>query len=254
MQSNKLHHDFCSISSSLLKGFQHGDLLMSYRSMFQDVRDAMDFIHDTVNEQNEASQLGHGKSCSVSISVLLICALQGILKDRTLKNVEKYVVKDVSKPTPLCTNMSLSYLSQKWWNGVVHSRSSLCSWPGLKKWPRSSSPPTVTITTRRWAATRIHSVLKRHQSSHSSVFSFFIKAIMKYLLESNVKVRHSASGCMSAKFIWMSLTFLFIQVRKTPGAPSSTWLWWIPRSRCSSQRGRCWDKWTRYEHESLPGA
>lgn len=70
---------------------------MSYRSMFQDVRDAMDFIHDTVNEQNEASQLGHGKSYSVSISVLPICAMQGILKDRTLKNLEKYVVKDVSK-------------------------------------------------------------------------------------------------------------------------------------------------------------
>ncbi|KAK0139536.1 Cytosolic purine 5'-nucleotidase [Merluccius polli] len=31
------------------KGFQHGDLFMSFRSMFQDVRDAMDHVHDTPN-------------------------------------------------------------------------------------------------------------------------------------------------------------------------------------------------------------
>uniref|UniRef100_A0A8C1KMD1 5'-nucleotidase, cytosolic II, like 1 n=1 Tax=Cyprinus carpio TaxID=7962 RepID=A0A8C1KMD1_CYPCA len=30
------------------KGFKHGDLFMSHRSMFQDVRDAMDHLHDTV--------------------------------------------------------------------------------------------------------------------------------------------------------------------------------------------------------------
>uniref|UniRef100_A0A3B5L6E7 5'-nucleotidase, cytosolic II, like 1 n=1 Tax=Xiphophorus couchianus TaxID=32473 RepID=A0A3B5L6E7_9TELE len=41
----------CTRYSNLQKGFQHGDLFMSYRSMFQDVRDAMDFIHDTVNHQ-----------------------------------------------------------------------------------------------------------------------------------------------------------------------------------------------------------
>lgn len=33
----------------MLKGYHHGDLFMSFRSMFQDVRDAMDFIHDTVS-------------------------------------------------------------------------------------------------------------------------------------------------------------------------------------------------------------
>ncbi|XP_044031126.1 5'-nucleotidase, cytosolic II, like 1 isoform X2 [Siniperca chuatsi] len=55
----------CTRYTNLLKGYQHGDLFMSYRSMFQDVRDAMDFIHDT-----------------------------GTLKERTLKNLEKYVVKD----------------------------------------------------------------------------------------------------------------------------------------------------------------
>ncbi|XP_062340020.1 5'-nucleotidase, cytosolic II, like 1 isoform X2 [Osmerus eperlanus] len=47
------------------KGYQHGDLYMSYRSMFQDVRDAMDFIHNT-----------------------------GILKERTVTDLEKYVIKN----------------------------------------------------------------------------------------------------------------------------------------------------------------
>ncbi|XP_071769656.1 5'-nucleotidase, cytosolic II, like 1 [Centroberyx gerrardi] len=59
----------CSRYINLLKGYQHGDLFMSFRSMFQDVRDAMDFVHDT-----------------------------GSLKDRTIKNLEKYVVKDPNLP------------------------------------------------------------------------------------------------------------------------------------------------------------
>ncbi|XP_035524001.1 5'-nucleotidase, cytosolic II, like 1 isoform X1 [Morone saxatilis] len=59
----------CTRYTNILKGYQHGDLFMSYRSMFQDVRDAMDFIHDT-----------------------------GILKERTIKNLEKYVVKDTNLP------------------------------------------------------------------------------------------------------------------------------------------------------------
>ncbi|XP_030292450.1 5'-nucleotidase, cytosolic II, like 1 [Sparus aurata] len=55
----------CTRYTNLPTGYQHGDLFMSYRSMFQDVRDAMDFIHDT-----------------------------GTLKERTIKNLDKYVVKD----------------------------------------------------------------------------------------------------------------------------------------------------------------
>ncbi|XP_062269048.1 5'-nucleotidase, cytosolic II, like 1 [Platichthys flesus] len=55
----------CTRYTNLLKGYQHGDLFMSYRSMFQDVRDTMDFIHET-----------------------------GTLKERTIKNLEKYVIKD----------------------------------------------------------------------------------------------------------------------------------------------------------------
>lgn len=51
------------------KGFKHGDLFMSHRSMFQDVRDAMDHLHDT-----------------------------GTLKERTLKNLDKYVIRDPRLP------------------------------------------------------------------------------------------------------------------------------------------------------------
>lgn len=92
---------------------------------------------------------------------------------------------------------------------------------------------------------------------NSLFFSFVIKAIMKYLLESQAKVRQtSASVWISRKcpFIWMGLTFVFtpsLEARKSPGTPSSTWSSWTPGSRCSLRRGRCWDKWTRYEDASL---
>ncbi|XP_030006830.1 5'-nucleotidase, cytosolic II, like 1 isoform X2 [Sphaeramia orbicularis] len=62
----------CTRYTNLLKGFQHGDLFMSFRSMFQDLRDAMDHIHDT-----------------------------GTLKERTLKNLEKYVMYDPNLPVLL---------------------------------------------------------------------------------------------------------------------------------------------------------
>ncbi|XP_077593386.1 5'-nucleotidase, cytosolic II, like 1 isoform X2 [Stigmatopora nigra] len=55
----------CSRYKCGLKGYCHGDLFMSYRSMFQDVRDAMDFIHDT-----------------------------GILKEKTIRNIDKYIIQD----------------------------------------------------------------------------------------------------------------------------------------------------------------
>lgn len=48
------HHPWpfhpCLSLSSLQKGFQHGDLFMSFRSMFQDVREAMDYVHESVSE------------------------------------------------------------------------------------------------------------------------------------------------------------------------------------------------------------
>ncbi|KAM6902705.1 5'-nucleotidase, cytosolic II, like 1 [Xenentodon cancila] len=62
----------CSRYTNHPKGFQHGDLFMSYRSMFQDVRAAMDFIHDT-----------------------------GSLKEQTIKNLDKYIVKDPNVPVLL---------------------------------------------------------------------------------------------------------------------------------------------------------
>uniref|UniRef100_A0A8C7LKZ3 5'-nucleotidase, cytosolic II, like 1 n=1 Tax=Oncorhynchus kisutch TaxID=8019 RepID=A0A8C7LKZ3_ONCKI len=62
----------CSRYVNCQKGFKYGDLFMSFRSMFQDVRDAMDYVHDT-----------------------------GILKESTLKNLDKYVVRDPNLPVLL---------------------------------------------------------------------------------------------------------------------------------------------------------
>ncbi|XP_058050273.1 cytosolic purine 5'-nucleotidase-like isoform X4 [Ahaetulla prasina] len=50
-------------------GYRQGNLFMSFRSMFQDVREAMDYVH-----------------------------LSGCLKEKMLKNLEKYVVKDPRIP------------------------------------------------------------------------------------------------------------------------------------------------------------
>ncbi|XP_031417745.1 cytosolic purine 5'-nucleotidase isoform X2 [Clupea harengus] len=50
-------------------GFKDGDLFMSFKSMFQDVRDAVDWVH-----------------------------FKGTLKEKTVENLEKYVVKDLKLP------------------------------------------------------------------------------------------------------------------------------------------------------------
>uniref|UniRef100_A0A674N5G9 5'-nucleotidase, cytosolic IIb n=1 Tax=Takifugu rubripes TaxID=31033 RepID=A0A674N5G9_TAKRU len=50
-------------------GFKNGDLFMSYKSMFQDVRDAVDWVH-----------------------------FKGTLKEKTVENLEKFVVKDGKLP------------------------------------------------------------------------------------------------------------------------------------------------------------
>ncbi|XP_069394958.1 5'-nucleotidase, cytosolic IIa isoform X1 [Paralichthys olivaceus] len=55
----------CPRYSSCETGFKDGDLFMSYKSMFQDVRDAVDWVH-----------------------------FKGSLKEKTVENLEKYVVKD----------------------------------------------------------------------------------------------------------------------------------------------------------------
>ncbi|XP_053574130.1 cytosolic purine 5'-nucleotidase-like isoform X2 [Bombina bombina] len=50
-------------------GYRHGNLFMSFRSMYQDVRDAMDYVHDS-----------------------------GVLKEKTLKDLQKYVLRDARIP------------------------------------------------------------------------------------------------------------------------------------------------------------
>ncbi|XP_061492113.1 cytosolic purine 5'-nucleotidase isoform X3 [Rhineura floridana] len=59
----------CDRYSSCETGFKDGDLFMSFRSMFQDVRDAVDWVH-----------------------------YKGSLKEKTVENLEKYVVKDGKLP------------------------------------------------------------------------------------------------------------------------------------------------------------
>uniref|UniRef100_A0A672NS24 Cytosolic purine 5'-nucleotidase n=1 Tax=Sinocyclocheilus grahami TaxID=75366 RepID=A0A672NS24_SINGR len=56
-------------SCSRYTGFKDGDLFMSFKSMFQDVRDAVDWVH-----------------------------FKGSLKEKTVENMEKYVVKDAKLP------------------------------------------------------------------------------------------------------------------------------------------------------------
>uniref|UniRef100_A0A8C9VX32 Cytosolic purine 5'-nucleotidase n=1 Tax=Scleropages formosus TaxID=113540 RepID=A0A8C9VX32_SCLFO len=59
----------CDRYTSCETGFKDGDLFMSYKSMFQDVRDAVDWVH-----------------------------FKGSLKEKTVENLEKYVVKDAKLP------------------------------------------------------------------------------------------------------------------------------------------------------------
>ncbi|XP_068943576.1 5'-nucleotidase domain-containing protein 4 isoform X1 [Petaurus breviceps papuanus] len=59
----------CSRYINCDTGYQHGNLFMSFRSLFQDVSEAMDNVH-----------------------------LSGCLKEKTLENLEKYVEKDACIP------------------------------------------------------------------------------------------------------------------------------------------------------------
>ncbi|KAG5855690.1 hypothetical protein ANANG_G00051770 [Anguilla anguilla] len=59
----------CDRYASCETGFKDGDLFMSFKSMFQDVRDAVDWVH-----------------------------FKGTLKVKTVENLEKYVVKDGKLP------------------------------------------------------------------------------------------------------------------------------------------------------------
>uniref|UniRef100_A0AAY4EZJ9 5'-nucleotidase, cytosolic IIa n=1 Tax=Denticeps clupeoides TaxID=299321 RepID=A0AAY4EZJ9_9TELE len=59
----------CDRYTSCATGFKDGDLFMSFKSMFQDVRDAVDWVH-----------------------------FKGTLKEKTVENLEKYVVRDAKLP------------------------------------------------------------------------------------------------------------------------------------------------------------
>ncbi|XP_068130960.1 cytosolic purine 5'-nucleotidase-like [Hyperolius riggenbachi] len=59
----------CSRYVNYDTGYRYGNLFMSFRSIFQDIRDAMDYVHET-----------------------------GCLKEKTLQNLEKYVLKDERTP------------------------------------------------------------------------------------------------------------------------------------------------------------
>lgn len=93
-------------------GYKHGNLFMSFRSMFQDVREAMDHVHLSVR----AVVRGPGRGLLVEGVLRALgmppptlgrclpdtpSPLQGCLKEKTLENLEKYVVKDVSVCGPL---------------------------------------------------------------------------------------------------------------------------------------------------------
>ncbi|XP_062366681.1 cytosolic purine 5'-nucleotidase-like isoform X9 [Cinclus cinclus] len=69
----------CSRYVNCDTGYKHGNLFMSFRSMFQDVREAMDHVHLSVGA------VGRG-------------LVVGCLKEKTLENLEKYVVKDPRVP------------------------------------------------------------------------------------------------------------------------------------------------------------
>uniref|UniRef100_A0A665V1A3 Cytosolic purine 5'-nucleotidase-like n=1 Tax=Echeneis naucrates TaxID=173247 RepID=A0A665V1A3_ECHNA len=95
----------CTRYTNLLTGYQLGDLFMSYRSMFQDVRDAMDFIHDI-----------------------------GILKERTIKNLEKYIVKDANLPVLLTRIKDMAKVFLATNSDYSYTEVSLNFWKILKSW------------------------------------------------------------------------------------------------------------------------
>ncbi len=63
------------LSSSCETGFKDGDLFMSYKSMFQDVRDAVDWVHFKVRHPRQLCQLLIIISMLGDIITLTICVL-----------------------------------------------------------------------------------------------------------------------------------------------------------------------------------
>lgn len=77
---------------------------MSFKSMFQDVRDAVDWVHFKVkvifrcqNIHLFKRNLLSGLNINFNTLDNHFCVIfQGSLKEKTVENLEKYVVKDVS--------------------------------------------------------------------------------------------------------------------------------------------------------------
>ena len=76
---------FIEILSRVKDGFLAGDLHMSFKSVFQDVRGSVDYVH---------MEVGRVKG---GVDIIDIC-FQGSLKQRTCDDLAKYVKRDDRLP------------------------------------------------------------------------------------------------------------------------------------------------------------
>ena len=65
---------------------------MSFKSIFQDVRNAVDFVH--IKVQHAADSPTHTRSCDFSLSKHLVVFPQGSLKSKTIEDLNKYIHRD----------------------------------------------------------------------------------------------------------------------------------------------------------------
>lgn len=155
---------------------------MSYKSMFQDVRDAVDWVHFKVAVFNMVivSEL-----CQQCIHGYVLS--QGSLKEKTVENLEKYVVKDVSKSAIQNELFQLELLFTAHLNCCPISKKSciffvfttsqsfLFSSVAWMKSPKYFWPPTVITNIQRWKKNPTHKLLSHKTGAterNSSVPSF----------------------------------------------------------------------------------
>lgn len=89
-------------------GVKCGDLFMSFKSIFQNLRQAVDWVHLQVNSCHACALLAHNAAsanftCHALNLLYLWCAgwLQGSLKELTVQKIEEYVHKDERLPVLL---------------------------------------------------------------------------------------------------------------------------------------------------------
>lgn len=87
----------CNFCHSCETGFKDGDLEMSFKSMFQDVRDAVDWVHFKVKTACRDVIFSYESLYRFYVMDIFSVIFQGSLKEKTGENLEKYVVKDVSE-------------------------------------------------------------------------------------------------------------------------------------------------------------